>query len=296
MTYCIIDPQALRRRAVPAALALSALLLGGCANGGLETSALQLNNPDGAATTASATAAEPANTWQASVARAPEAGFTVKPETAALIRKARATRESGDKTKALAMLDEAPDADKDLALVKERGLLAAELGKLDKAQSLLRKAEDPKAPDWRVPSALGATLSAQGKQSEARAEFQKALTLAPDHPAILNNLALTYAMEGKHQEAETTLRKAVAQSDAGPQSKQNLAIVLGLEGNLDEARKLTTASLPPDKAAANVAYLERFKRGNASVSRADPATAGAVKQASVADDNKPIMQLGLAPN
>jgi Flp pilus assembly protein TadD len=297
MTCCFENPRALPRRAIPLFLSLTAVLLGGCANGGLETGALQLNNPDAAAPAAETATASPNAGWQANVARAPDTSFTVKAETAALIRKARAIREGGDKTKALAMLDEAPEADKDPALIKERGLLTAELGQLDKAQSLLRKAQDAKAPDWRVYSALGATLSAQGKQAEARAEFNKALELAPDHPAILNNLALTYAMEGKHQDAEKTLRKAVAQTDAGPQSKQNLAIVLGLEGNMEEARKVSTEALPPEKAAANLAYLAKLKKPNVAVSHAETGTVEAVKAASIASDgDRPIMQLGGVPN
>lgn len=301
MKSCIAQATAPMRRVVPLFLSCAGLMFGGCANGGLETGAVQSNAADSAlaSTQAKATteAAPAANGWQANVARAAEPGFTVKAETAALIRKARAVREGGDKAQALAMLDAAPNADTDIALIKERGLLNAEIGKLEKAQALLRKADDPKQPDWRVHSALGATLSAQGNQAEARAEFQKALALAPDHPAILNNLALTYAMEGKNDEAEKTLRKAMAQTDAGPQSKQNLAIVLGLEGNLDEAKKVSSEALPPEKAAANVAYLARFKKGNVAVSAAEPVEATSVRAASIAgEQEKPIMQLGGLPN
>jgi Flp pilus assembly protein TadD len=276
-------------------LALSAALLSaGCAGSGLETGALQLTSPDGAPVEAEPKS--PAG-WKASVARVKEPDFKVAPETGRLIKESRALREKGDKAAALDLLDKAPNAEQDLAIVKERGLLAAELGKVSRAEELLRKAATDKTPDWRVHSALGATLSAAGRQSDARAEFNKALALAPDHPAILNNLALSFAMEGKQDEAERILRKAVVQDGAEAQAQQNLALVLGLKGNLDEAKRVTRSVLPPDKAAANIAYLETLKTGDVKVSKADaPAAQDLIRAAALAkDDGKPIMQLGSAP-
>ncbi|MCH9715917.1 MAG: tetratricopeptide repeat protein, partial [Gammaproteobacteria bacterium] len=81
-------------------------------------------------------------------------------------------------------------------------------GQLAKAEKLLTRARDDHAPDWRVHSALGATLSARGNQQAAQIELSKALKLAPDHPSILNNLALSYALDGNHDQAETLLRRA----------------------------------------------------------------------------------------
>jgi Flp pilus assembly protein TadD len=37
--------------------------------------------------------------------------------------------------------------------------------------------------------------------------------------------------------------------------RQNLALVVGLEGRFKEAEQIARADLPPDEAAANVAYL-----------------------------------------
>lgn len=273
-------------------LPLTALLLTGCASGGLETGALGLAQPETGGTGAQAGSTP----WQPRVANAREQEFEVKPETAQLIRKARALRETGEKAEALALLDKAASANTDPALVKERGLLSAELGKLASAEELLRKSIDPTAPDWRVHSALGATLSAAGRQSEARAEFARALELEPNHPSILNNLALTYAMEGQHDEAERRLRKAVGQGGATGQPAQNLALVLGLKGNIEEARKMTAAALPPEKAAANIAYLEKLRAGSSAVSESESASSETIRAAALAkNDDKPIMQLGATP-
>lgn len=288
------SPRAPVRRASRGFVPLSAaLVVTGCAGNGLETGALQLANPDAQAATATA-AVDPV--WSANLAPAGETEMVVKPAIAAVIKDARAARSGGDKAKALATLDGAPEADTDPALVKERGLLAAEMGQLGKAQDLLRKSVDPKAPDWRVHSALGATLSAAGKQAEAREELNRALALSPDHPAILNNLALTYALDGKHEEAERMLRTAASNGAGSPQPKQNLALILGLKGDIDEARKVSSTALPKDKAEANVSYLERVKVGGVAVSRADAPGGEAVRSASAAGGDAPIMQLTGAPN
>ena len=40
--------------------------------------------------------------------------------------------------------------------------------------------------------------------------------------------------------------------------RQNLALVVGLQGRFQEAETIARADLPPDEAAANVAYLRRM--------------------------------------
>lgn len=265
-----------------------ALLMGGCAQGGLETAALPLAQSD---TSAPAVAQQTASTTTASVAKEPD--VQLNPETATKIKEARALRTDGKKADALALLDKAPDADKDPALLKERGLTALELGQVDRAKDLLTKAQSSGAPDWRVHSALGAALSAGGNQKEAQAEFAKALALSPDQPSVMNNLALSYALDGKHDDAELLLRRAVIAPESEPKTKQNLALVLGLKGNLDESRKISSMVLSPQETEANVAYLEKLKSGNSSVSKAETVTERPIQAASyTGSTDVPIMQLG----
>jgi Flp pilus assembly protein TadD len=194
------------------------------------------------------------------------------------------------KSQALEHLDKAEGADKDLALIGERGLLALELGQVQKAVTLLASAQDPTKPDWRMQSAYGAALSAAGRQKEAQEQFSKALAAAPDQPSILNNLALSYALEGRHDEAEKTLRLAAAQS-GDPQARQNLALILGLKGKTGEARAITEATLPPEKAKENLAYFDKISRTR--VSAADPADKAPAVRSASAEADKPIMQLGV---
>ncbi|MBY0224936.1 MAG: tetratricopeptide repeat protein [Hyphomicrobium sp.] len=218
------------------------------------------------------------------------ADIEVSAPVAASIRKARDLRAAGKKAEALELLDRSAGADTDRAIIGERGLLALELGQIDKSVALLARAQNPVKPDWRMQSAYGAALSAAGRQKEAQDQFSKALAAAPGQPSILNNLALSYALEGRKDEAETTLRQAAAQT-GDPQARQNLALVLGLNGKTGEASAITKSTLPPEKAKENLAYFEKL--GRTRVSEADgTATLPPMKSASITAD-KPIMQLGV---
>jgi Flp pilus assembly protein TadD len=272
--------------AVPVSIAL---LASGCAQSGLETGGLQMS-ATGPSTTANAL--DP-SAQQAPAAADQQQDVALKPEAASVVRESRALRAAGKKEEALSLLDKAPDSDTDPGLIKERGFVALELGKIDRAKDLLTKSKDADATDWRVLSALGAALSADGKQKEAQAEFTKALALAPEHPSILNNLALSYALDGKHAEAERLLRRASVTTQSEPQTRQNLALILGLKGNIAEARKVSAAVLPPDAANANVSYMEGLKAKNTTVSRAEPEPSEDIHSVTFASaKEQPIMHLG----
>lgn len=220
-------------------------------------------------------------------------------DPAAAIAYAKELRSSGAKADALAVLETAAKArptDRRLAL--ERGLLTLELGEATKAETLLRSAHDPKAPDWRLHSALGAALATRGKQQEAQTQFAKALALAPNNPSVINNLALSYALDGKTGEAEKLLRKATGTKTNPDAAKvqQNLALVLGLGGKYAEARSVAETALPLDKATANVTYLQKLAEAR-TVEQPNPPvdTKGRPKSASV-DVPPPTYQLGAWPD
>jgi Flp pilus assembly protein TadD len=203
---------------------------------------------------------------------------------------ARALRANNAKPEALAVLDRAAAAKPgDRRLQLERGLLALELGDAATAEKLLRQAHDPKAPDWRLHSALGAALASRGKQQEAQVQLAKALALAPDQPGVLNNLALSYALDGKVAEAEQLLRKAQRSAGRTPQVQENLALVLGLRGRYEEARSAGQAALPPAKAEQNVAYLRELGQARGDSAAGDP-----TRKAS-ASLPQPTYQLGGPP-
>ena len=83
-------------------------------------------------------------------------------------------------------------------------------------------------------------------------------------------------------DSETLLRRAASRPDAGAQERQNLALVLGLEGKMAEAEHLIRQDLPPDVAAANLAYLRGASGLPTGAVAADARNWGSLQGAQVA--------------
>jgi Flp pilus assembly protein TadD len=153
----------------------------------------------------------------------------------AVISAASVVRRQGDKAGALAILDSAASpASGDARLLRDRGLLALELGAVSRARDHLQRAVAAGSRDWQTHSGLGVALGASGKPKDAERAFGDALKLAPDNPVVLNNLALALALDGRRGEAEQMLRRAAAASAKGGDARvaQNLALV----GRISEGR------------------------------------------------------------
>jgi Flp pilus assembly protein TadD len=119
-----------------------------------------------------------------------------------------------------------------------------------------QKAHGLNSRDWRAPSLLGVALEQVGRNAEALAAYQTALTLAPNNASVLSNLGLYYLNTGDKAGAETWLRRAAAAPGSTIQIRQNLAYALGLAGKLAEAEALMRQDLPPEQVAGNLAYLK----------------------------------------
>jgi len=172
---------------------------------------------------------------------------------------ARALRAIGQRAQAVAVLQQASIRNPhDMKLLGAYGRALAAAGRLPEALDALGRAHTPDNPDWRILNAQGAVLDQMGRHADARRHYRSALNLMPDEPSVLSNLGLSYALDKHLKQAEATLRKAVAQPNASPKVRQNLALVVGLEGRFKEAEQIASADLPPDEAAANVAYLRQM--------------------------------------
>ncbi len=194
---------------------------------------------------------------------------------------AQALRADGRTAQAVEVLQRAMlQYAKDVGVASAYGKSLAANGDFDEALKVVRAANSPRTPDWRLTSAEGAIQDQLGNSAEARRLYQEALKLAPDEPTVLNNLGLSYVFTNELAKAETTLRRAVASPRADSRVRQNLALVVGLQGRFDEADRLAAAELPPEEARANVAYL----RGLLS----QPNTWKQLKQA----DGKPVERKG----
>jgi Flp pilus assembly protein TadD len=138
------------------------------------------------------------------------------------------------------------------------GRALADTGQHAQALEVLNRAHSPDQPDWRILSVQGAVLDQLGRPEEARRYYESALRIVPDEPSVLSNLGLSYALSKDLKQAESTLRRAVDRPGANPRVRQNLALVVGLQGRFEDAEKIARADLPPEEAAANVAYLRKM--------------------------------------
>src|SRR5258705_354475 len=73
----------------------------------------------------------------------------------------------------------------------------------------------------------------------------------PNDPVAAINYAQALRASGQRCQA-------VSRPGAEPRVRQNLALVVGLQGRFAEAETIARADLPPDLAAANVAYLRQM--------------------------------------
>jgi Flp pilus assembly protein TadD len=167
----------------------------------------------------------------------------------------------GENEKALIVLQQAALIHgNDQELASEYGRLALSMDQVGIANQMLTIADDPTKPDWRVISARGTVMAKQGKYTDAIPFYERATTLAPNNPTVMNNLAMAYAMTGDPKKAEDILRQALAAPGATPKVRENLALVLGLQGRYDESKAIASGVLNSDTASANANYLKQMVR------------------------------------
>jgi tetratricopeptide (TPR) repeat protein len=116
---------------------------------------------------------------------------------------------------------------------------------------------DPKNPD--ALNALGYTLvDMTTRIEEGKNLIERALSLKPDEPAIMDSLGWAYYRLGQHEKARNYLERAFNKMN-DPEIAAHLGEVLWVMGEQDEARKVWESALsntPKDEVLLNV--IERF--------------------------------------
>ncbi|WP_234683107.1 tetratricopeptide repeat protein [Bradyrhizobium monzae] len=175
----------------------------------------------------------------------------------------QALRANGQRAQAAAVLEQATIANPgNKQLLAQYGRALADNGNFQQAFDVLSKAHSPDNPDWHLLSVQGAALDQMGRHDEARAYYASALKIAPGDPGVLSNLGLSYMLSRDLPKAEEALRQAYASPRASSRVRQNLGLVVGLQGRFAEAETIVKADLPPEQAAANVAYLKEMLNRN----------------------------------
>ena len=174
----------------------------------------------------------------------------------------QALRANGQRAQAAAVLEQATIANPgNRALLAAYGRALADNGNFQQAFDVLSKAHSPDNPDWRILSVQGTALDQMGRHEEARRYYETALKIVPGEPSVLSNLGMSYMLSRELPKAEEALRQAYANPKADARVRQNLGLVVGLQGRFAEAEDIVKKDLPPDEAAANVAYLKEMLRG-----------------------------------
>lgn len=193
----------------------------------------------------------------------------------AAMRYGQALRANGQRAQAVSVFEQATlNNPGNKMLMAGYGRALADAGNFERAFEVLGTAHSPANPDWRILSAQGAALDQMGRHDEARRYYGNALKIRPEEPSVLSNLGLSYMLSKNLPEAEVTLRRAQqGRGNVDPRVRQNLGLVVGLQGRFNEAESIVRADLPPDEAAANVAYLKQMlnNRGVAKFSGQDDA-------------------------
>jgi Flp pilus assembly protein TadD len=231
-------------------VALVALALGGCKTSGLGDTTGSIAPPSAPRGEAE---------WRREADALGEQ-FRANPRDPAIaIRYSRALRGSGQRTQAAAVLEQAAIFNpENKALLGAYGRALADAGNYNQALDVLSRAHTPDQPDWRILSVQGAVLDQMGRHDDAQRYYASALKMVPDEPAVLSNLGLSYALSKDLKRAEETLRRASGRGSNDKRVRQNLALVVGLQGRFGEAETIARADLPPEEAAANVAYLRQM--------------------------------------
>ncbi|HEX4555704.1 MAG TPA: tetratricopeptide repeat protein [Xanthobacteraceae bacterium] len=193
-------------------------------------------------------------------------------DSGAALAYGRALRALGQRTQVVSVFQQASMRNpNDTALLGAYGRALADVGNYDQALEVLGRAHTPDHPDWHILSAQGAVLDQMGRHQDAQRYYSSALKIIPDEPSVLSNLGLSYALGKDLTKAETTLRRAVERPGADPRVRQNLALVVGLQGRFAEAESIARSDLPPEEAAANVAYLKQMMSEHPDLKRPEPA-------------------------
>jgi Flp pilus assembly protein TadD len=246
-SVCPIRAESIRRLAAAAALSIA-------------LSSCQTTSPtEATGSLALATSGHGEADWRRSAEAWGERYRANPSEPEAAIYYAQSLRANGQRSQAVAVLEQASIHNpKHMAVLGAYGRALADVGNFQQALDVLNRAHSPDQPDWHILSVQGAVLDQMGRHEEAQRYYGTALRIVPDEPSVLSNLGLSYALSKDLVRAEATLRRAAAQQRTDARVRQNLALVVGLQGRFAEAENIAQADLPSDEASANVAYLRQM--------------------------------------
>ena len=126
----------------------------------------------------------------------------------------------------------------DIDLLYGRAIVFERLGRVNEAENDLRAVLEQDGDDARSLNALGYMLSNHSERFEEATELvQRALSLTPEDPAVIDSLGWLYFRQGDLVQARMHLEKAWA-GLKDPEVAAHLGEVLWLQGEQERARKV----------------------------------------------------------
>jgi Flp pilus assembly protein TadD len=123
-------------------------------------------------------------------------------------------------------------------LLYDYAMAAEKANKLEVMETTLRKIIELSPNNQHAYNALGYSLAERNiRLPEAQALIEKALTLAPDDPFIMDSMGWVLFKQGKLKEAEDLLRRAY-EMRPDPEIATHLGEVLWIKGQKEDAQKL----------------------------------------------------------
>ena len=145
------------------------------------------------------------------------------------------------------------------ALLGAYGRALADVGNYKQALDVLDRAHTPDQPDWRILSAQGAVLDqTRPPRGGAALLLERAEDRARRPVGAVQSRPVLRARQGPASAPRRRCGGPPQPSGTDPRVRQNLALVVGLQGRFAEAESIARADLPPEEAAANVAYLRQM--------------------------------------
>ena len=138
-------------------------------------------------------------------------------------------------------------------------------GRPNEAEQELEAAVEADPRSWRAWSALGRARDAREAWEEARAAYEKALALAPNEGAVLNNFGMSKLSAGDPDGAAALFVRALEASPDLAAAETNLRLALALGGRYQDALAGIEAEDRPD--ALNNAGYAALLRGDYAQAR-----------------------------
>lgn len=149
------------------------------------------------------------------------------------------------------ILAEQPD---NLQVLERYGLLLIKQKEMSEAGQVLQKVV-AKKQSWQAYNGLGIIADMKGKHKQALLYFDKAGTIAPENPEILNNIGYSLYLEGQLKKAQGYFLWAIKLDNGFKKAIYNYALTLARQRHYDEALSVFARVMEVEEANNNTGYL-----------------------------------------